>query len=50
MGKIVNKKISKNDSIKIINNQINLLKKRDVKFAILSRNKFENFTYMESIN
>ena len=44
------KKISKNDSIKIINNQINLLKKRDEKFANLSINNFENFTYMESIN
>ena len=44
------KKISTNDSLKIIKNQLKLLKKRDRRFTNLSLNNFENFTFLENIN
>lgn len=44
------KKINEGEAIKIINNQIKLLKMRDKNFKNISSNDFENYTLMESIN
>lgn len=43
------KKISKNDALKIISNQIYLLKKREKKFRNIRIKDVENITYIESI-
>jgi glycosyltransferase involved in cell wall biosynthesis len=42
-------KISKNDALKIISNQIYLLKKRENKFRNITIKDIENFTYIENI-
>ena len=42
-------KISKNDALQIISNQINLLKKRKKKFQNITIKDIENFTYIENI-
>jgi hypothetical protein len=44
-----NNLISQDDKINIINNQIKLLKMRNEIFKEITRNKFENFKYMEII-
>ena len=44
------KKMDKNEAVKIINNQIKLLKKRDGNFKNINANDFENYTFMENIN
>ena len=43
-------KINKNDALKIISNQVYLLKKREKKFRNITIKDIENFTYIESIN
>ena len=43
------KKITKKEAITIIENQINLLKKRIKKFQNITINDIENFTYIENI-
>ena len=42
-------KLSQNDLIKILNNQIKLLKMRYKIFQNITKNEFENFTYMKNI-
>ena len=44
------KKMDKNEAVKIINNQIKLLKMRDGNFKNINANDFENYTFMENIN
>ena len=44
------KKINKNEAIKIINNQIKLLKMRKPIFNGISVKDFENYTFMQTIN
>ena len=44
------KKINENEAIKIINNQIKLLKMRNPIFNIISAQNFENYTFMQTIN
>ena len=41
--------ISKYDKINILNNQIKLLKMRNENFKEITKNKFENFKYLEII-
>lgn len=43
-------KLPQNDLIKILNNQIKLLKMRYKIFQNITKNEFENFTYMKNIN
>ena len=43
------KKLSEKDSIKLIQNQINLLKSRKPKFNNISLNDIINFTFMENL-
>lgn len=43
-------KINQNEAIKIINNQIKLLKMRDKKFYNISVKEYENYISMEKIN
>ena len=43
-------KINQNEAIKIINNQIKLLKMRDKNFYNISVKEYENYTSMEKIN
>ncbi len=43
------KKITEKESIKIIENQINLLKKREKKYINISINDIENFIYMKHL-
>ena len=40
------KKMNKKDAIKIIRNQIKLLKLRNIKLKKLKEKQFENFTFM----
>ena len=44
------KKINENEAIKIINNQIKLLKMRNPIFNNISAQDFENYTFMQTIN
>ena len=44
------KKINQNEAIKIINNQIKLLKMRDKNFYNINVKEYENFTSLEKIN
>ena len=44
------KSLSKDDSLKIISNQIKLLKMRNKKFKKITVNNIINFTFMENIN
>ena len=41
--------MDKIDLINIINNQINLLKKRELKFINITINNFENYTFLENL-
>jgi hypothetical protein len=41
--------MSEYGSLKIINNQINLLKVRDKRFAKITNKDFENFTFLKNI-
>lgn len=43
------KRLSENDGINILNNQIKLLKMRYQNFQNITRNQFENFTYLKNI-
>jgi hypothetical protein len=43
------KKISENEAMKIIDNQLNLLKMRKSKFNNLNINNINNFTYMKNL-
>jgi len=43
-------KITKSESLNIINNQINLLKKRYIRFKNITKHNFENFSFIEQIN
>ena len=43
-------KLSQNDSIKIFNNQMKLLKMRYKIFQNITKNEFENFTYLKTYN
>ena len=43
------KSMDKIDLINIINNQINLLKKRELKFINITINNFENYTFLENL-
>lgn len=45
-----NKKINKEKLINIINNQIQLLKKRELRFNNIHINEIENFSYLENLN
>ena len=44
------KKLSQNDGINILNNQIKLLKMRYKIFENITRNDFENYSYLKNIN
>ena len=43
------KKLFKDDFLKVINNQIKLLKMKVIKFENITLNNIENFTFMENI-
>ena len=43
------KKLSQNDGIQILNNQMKLLKMRYNIFKNITNNQFENFTYLKNI-
>lgn len=43
------KQMTKNNSLFILKNQINLLKKRKSKFKNITISDFENFNFMEKI-
>ena len=43
-------KLSQHDLIKILENQMKLLKIRYTTFQNITKNEFENFTYMKNIN
>lgn len=44
------KKISKNDALNILSNQVKLLRKRKEKFRNITINDIENYTFFEKIN
>jgi len=44
------KKLSQNEGINILNNQIKLLKMRYKIFENITRNEFENYTYLKNIH
>ena len=44
------KRISEKNALNILNNQINLLKLRSIKFKNITVKEFENFTFLQTIN